>query len=74
MTDELIDKIIAATAADMGDTIDETYLQDGRELVRSIIKNYRTHVKFNVVEVYDFGDTLSDSVWRKRQAKDSNLT
>jgi hypothetical protein len=74
MTDDLIDKIIAATAADMGDTIDETYLSDGRELVRSIIKNYRAYVKFTVVEVYDFGDTLSESVWRKRQIESSTKT
>jgi hypothetical protein len=72
MTDDLIDKIIQATAADLGDSIDEAYLCEGRELVRSIIKNYRTYVTFEVVEVYDFGDTLSETVWRKRQiAKES---
>jgi hypothetical protein len=65
MNNLLIDKVVAAASEDLG------YAVTHRE-VESIINNYRTYVKFSVVEVYDFGDTLSESVWRKRQvAKES---
>jgi len=74
MTDELIDKIITATAKDLGYPIADTYPWQERELIRSIIKNYKTYVRFEVVEVYDFGDTLSESVWRKRQAAKESET
>lgn len=74
MTDELIDKIIAAAAKDLGYPIEDTYPWEERELVRSIIKSYKTYVRFEVVEVYDFGDTLSESVWRKRQIAKESVT
>ena len=65
MNNLLIDKVVAAASEDLG------YAVTHRE-VESIINNYRTYVKFSVVEVYDFGDTLSETVWRKRQiAKES---
>ena len=65
MNNLLIDKVVAAASEDLG------YVVTHRE-VESIINNYKTYAKFSVVEVYDFGDTLSESVWRKRQvAKES---
>ena len=65
MNNLLIDKIVAAASEELG------YAVTHRE-VESIINNYKTYAKFSVVEVYDFGDTLSESVWRKRQiAKES---
>jgi hypothetical protein len=65
MNNLLIDKVVAAASEELG------YAVTHRE-VESIINNYKTYVKFSVVEVYDFGDTLSETVWRKRQiAKES---
>lgn len=65
MNNLLIDKVVAAASEELG------YAVTHRE-VESIINNYKTYAKFSVVEVYDFGDTLSETVWRKRQiAKES---
>jgi len=65
MNNLLIDRVVAAASEDLG------YAVTHRE-VESIINNYKTYAKFSVVEVYDFGDTLSETVWRKRQvAKES---
>jgi hypothetical protein len=67
MNDILIDKIVAASSEELG------YAVTHRE-VESILNNYRTYAKFSVVEVYDFGDTLSETVWRKRQIANKSKT